>query len=193
MIVWYITAMYRARYVQSRTLVKLRTQKRLMIQRYYRTKICGFWIHHSNVYIWYEQGSFLVKESRTDSNIPDNKVNGANMGPTWVLPAPDGPHVGPINLAIKDHTKYAHGASFVAVFCCVAIIWLPQCQWSNPVEYRRVTASNESTWYNHNKTKHNKTMYKFYGIYCSCEVLTKIQNQGWLCVCGQPMRDDVTS
>ena len=32
---------------------------------------------------------------------PDNKVHGANMGPTWVLPAPDGPHVGPINLAIK--------------------------------------------------------------------------------------------
>ena len=24
---------------------------------------------------------------------PDNKVQGANMGPTWVLSAPDGPHV----------------------------------------------------------------------------------------------------
>ena len=23
---------------------------------------------------------------------PDNKVHGANMGPTWVLLAPDGPH-----------------------------------------------------------------------------------------------------
>ena len=32
---------------------------------------------------------------------PDNKVHGANMGPTWVLSAPDGPHVGPINLAIR--------------------------------------------------------------------------------------------
>ena len=31
---------------------------------------------------------------------PDSKVHGANMGPTWVLSAPDGPHVGPINLAI---------------------------------------------------------------------------------------------
>ena len=30
---------------------------------------------------------------------PDSKVHGANMGPTWVLPAPDGPHVGPMNLA----------------------------------------------------------------------------------------------
>ena len=29
-------------------------------------------------------------------------VHGANMGPTWVLSASDGPHVGPKNLAIKD-------------------------------------------------------------------------------------------
>ena len=35
-------------------------------------------------------------------HIPDSKVHGANMGPTWVLSAPDGPHVGPMNLAIKD-------------------------------------------------------------------------------------------
>ena len=26
---------------------------------------------------------------------PDSKIHGANMGPTWVLSAPDGPHVGP--------------------------------------------------------------------------------------------------
>ena len=32
--------------------------------------------------------------------VPDSKVHGANMGPTWVLSAPDGPHVGPMNLAI---------------------------------------------------------------------------------------------
>ena len=31
---------------------------------------------------------------------PDSKVHGANMGPTWVLSAPGGPHVGPMNLAI---------------------------------------------------------------------------------------------
>ena len=35
-------------------------------------------------------------------NNPDSKVHGANMGPTWVLPAPDGPHVGPMNLAISE-------------------------------------------------------------------------------------------
>ena len=33
---------------------------------------------------------------------PDSKVHGANIDPTWVLSAPSGPHVGPINLAIRD-------------------------------------------------------------------------------------------
>ena len=33
---------------------------------------------------------------------PDSKVHGANMGPIWVLSAPDGPHVGPTNLAIRE-------------------------------------------------------------------------------------------
>ena len=36
----------------------------------------------------------------TDTS-PDSKVHGANMGPTWLLSAPDGPHVGPMNLAIR--------------------------------------------------------------------------------------------
>ena len=30
----------------------------------------------------------------------DSKVHGANMGPTWVLSAPDGPHIGPMNFVI---------------------------------------------------------------------------------------------
>ena len=31
---------------------------------------------------------------------PDSKVHGANMGPTWFLSAPGGPHVGPMHLTI---------------------------------------------------------------------------------------------
>ena len=30
-----------------------------------------------------------------------SKVHGTNMGPIWVLSAPDGPHVAPINIAIR--------------------------------------------------------------------------------------------
>ena len=33
--------------------------------------------------------------------IPNNKIHGANIGPTWVLSAPDGPHVVPMNLAFR--------------------------------------------------------------------------------------------
>ena len=33
---------------------------------------------------------------------PDSKVHRVNMGPTWVLSVPDGPHVSPMNLAIWD-------------------------------------------------------------------------------------------
>ena len=32
----------------------------------------------------------------------DSKVLGATMGPTWVMLAPDGSHVGPMNLAIME-------------------------------------------------------------------------------------------
>ena len=34
------------------------------------------------------------------NTLPDSKFHGANMGPTWVLSAPGGPHVGLMNLAI---------------------------------------------------------------------------------------------
>ena len=39
-----------------------------------------------------------------NKSIPDSKVHGANMLPTWVLSAPDGPHVGPTKVAIRDTT-----------------------------------------------------------------------------------------
>ena len=44
--------------------------------------------------------------------IPDSKVHGAIMGPTWVLSAPGGPHNGPMNLAIRDISK-------MLVFVCI--------------------------------------------------------------------------
>ena len=38
-------------------------------------------------------------------NSPDNKIHGANMGPPWVLLAPDWPHVGPMNLAVREYRR----------------------------------------------------------------------------------------
>ena len=49
-----------------------------------------------------------------------NKVHEANMGPTWVLSATDGPHVGHMNLAIRDiactNTVKAHPEGLLYVF-----------------------------------------------------------------------------
>ena len=46
-------------------------------------------------------------------NIPVSKVHGVNMGPTWVLSAPNWPHVGPMNLATRD------GCSLLEIPFCV--------------------------------------------------------------------------
>ena len=61
--------------------------------------------------IWIFTGRFGVviifftldedSENRSDVSYPDNKVHGANMGPTWALSAPDGPNVVPMNFAIR--------------------------------------------------------------------------------------------
>ena len=57
---------------------------------------------------WFVTQSFscvatlMIAYADTERIIPDNKVHGTNMGPTWVLSAPAGPHVGPMNLAIRD-------------------------------------------------------------------------------------------
>ena len=36
---------------------------------------------------------------------PDSKVHGANMGPIWGRQDPGGPHIGPMNLAIRVYTS----------------------------------------------------------------------------------------
>ena len=42
---------------------------------------------------------------------PDSKVHRADMGPTWVLSDPDGPHVGPMNLTIREMASNADTVS----------------------------------------------------------------------------------
>ena len=59
---------------------------------------------------------------------PDSQVHGANMGPTWVLSAPDGPHVGPMNLVFKVCIpNFAEGEA--------ALLWPPLlrhiCPWTD--------------------------------------------------------------
>ena len=51
---------------------------------------------------------------------PDSKVHGANMGPTWVLSAPDGPHDGPTNLAIREADLVVCGVKLHSILQCDA-------------------------------------------------------------------------
>ena len=51
-----------------------------------------------------------MKDSR------DSKVHGANMGPDWVLSAPDGPHVGLMNLVVRESSS-AHWTLVQQEFC----------------------------------------------------------------------------
>ena len=61
-----------------------------------------------------------IKAYQWDNNIldlkkfPDSKVHGANMGPIWVLSAPGGPHVGPMNLAIRGALIESLGIAAIA-------------------------------------------------------------------------------
>ena len=56
-------------------------------------------------HIHIKQGPLLLQcpssRARNPIVFPDSNVHGANKRPTWVLLAPDGPHVGPMNLAIR--------------------------------------------------------------------------------------------
>ena len=51
--------------------------------------------------VWFIYGEGMSKHRTKLMDCPDSKVHGAYMGPTWVLSVPDGPHVGPMNLAIR--------------------------------------------------------------------------------------------
>ena len=68
--------------------------------------MCYMWgkiVHQSTFQIetsfkfWNKKGTYFIAWSGSVVwgyvwNLPDSKVHGANMGPTWVLSAPDGPH-----------------------------------------------------------------------------------------------------
>ena len=81
-------------------------------------RACGIWyISKFTRVTSYELGRF-----------PDSKLHWANMGPTWVLSAPDGPHVGPTNLAIMV------ASPFPAVYHCHCVRVAVQ----HPIPYESV-------------------------------------------------------
>ena len=85
------------------------------VSKYYATGLLGHGItHHSK--LW--PAAYISTIS------PDSKVFGANMGPTWVLSAPDVPHVGPMNLAIRVPFSHMPPCSILfslVTSCCTEI------------------------------------------------------------------------
>ena len=82
---------------------------------------------HQQTWYWPTKPEYSVSSIRKVERgpYPDNKVHRANMGPSWVLSAPDGPHVGPmINVVflggkdegndykISEHMPWTKGYSF---------------------------------------------------------------------------------
>ena len=78
---------------------------------------------------------------------PDSKVHGANMGPTWVLSAPYGPLVGPMNLAIREG-YYGSPSQSVAhmVWICAACDVLYKIDHCNSRYWK---ARKDYTWWRH--------------------------------------------
>ena len=56
-------------------------------------------------------------------NIPDSKVNGANMGPIWGRQDPGGTHVGPMNFAIWDATVKFMKANVILSLTSHGWVW----------------------------------------------------------------------
>ena len=59
-------------------------------------------------------------QNRQINDNPHSKVCGANMGPIWVLSAPDGPHVGPMNLAIREVLSKGPVAATEHIWCILS-------------------------------------------------------------------------
>ena len=81
----------------SQQLLNVRVLYKMQI--YYHFLSLSKEIQHIKYESW---GSWNIScELWSYNDRPDSKVHGANMGPTWVLSAPDGHHDGPTNLAIR--------------------------------------------------------------------------------------------
>ena len=67
--------------------------------------------------------------------MPDSKVHGANMGPTWGRQDPGGPHVGHVNLAIWDAFVYTCVASVGSFGILSSNMGFQKSTWQTSTDY----------------------------------------------------------
>ena len=65
-----------------------------------RNAVTNLLSYNSQVFCMKPRFRWKYTKASTSVDNPDRKVHGANMGHTWVLSAPDGPRVGPMNLVV---------------------------------------------------------------------------------------------
>ena len=84
-----VVVSYLVKAVRCKTVVSVRCEMQEMSQSYNSVTIRLNW-----------DFSYKYKYALPNPTIkyPDSKDHGANMGPTWDLSAPGGPHVGSMNL-----------------------------------------------------------------------------------------------
>ena len=101
---WYHDAIWYSRYhIQLRFLFSCATDYHDLY-----TAFCpsvGYFV--TILFIFFTGETFILVFGRLShirpvGTIPESKVHGAYMGPTWGRQDPGGPHVGPMNLAIRD-------------------------------------------------------------------------------------------
>ena len=77
------------------------------LSTFHNARWCALWSFFYHLWCW---SSAITQSLSVDTkqgsnliwNTPDSKIHETNMGPTWILLAPGGPHVGPMNLSIWD-------------------------------------------------------------------------------------------
>ena len=84
---------------------------------------CMYWGHLSNFHKGMSLLTLWPFLSLILWHYPYSKVHGANMGPIWGRQDPGGPHVGPMNLAIRVYMSYISLAHHTAQMNPVVFIF----------------------------------------------------------------------
>ena len=136
-------------------------------------------IRYNEAFLCYQKGG------KTCDN-PYNKVHGANMGPTWVLSAPEGSHVGPMNLAIRKFIAVQLWliwppptilvAPDIVVIATVAVLIVLVV----PAEYYNIQkATSDSKWCPYKLTRRGMSKYCVSYVWMNapiCQMLNKQLN-----------------
>ena len=124
-----------------------------------------------SVITWYKRWNWDKRTKKRNSrwtdivqNRPNSKVHGANMGPTWVLSAPGGPHVGPMNLAIRALSLQFRSVSLLMYRCLWKRFTHTHTQPHNH-NHNHTTTTTHTITHTHTTPLHNDENESMHGIW----------------------------